>query len=436
MTLTEGFIANKISGLAESSPGYWGFHKRAKRDYCHGLMTYPAMMVPEMQGELIDILLEASPDIRSIFDPFVGSGTVLGEALFRGVEFTGTDVNPLAILCCESKSEYFDDGYLVGITAKLETEIPTISDYSIVEFAGSRKWFEERALRALSKIRHLITSEPQRWCRKFLWVALVETIRKYSNTRTSTYKLHRKAIISDADENEIYEHFLRKVRKNTALKKKLWDELSRKGLLVDSRPQAAITVDVCDVRQLPNNLTADMIVTSPPYGDNATTVTYGQYSYLPLNFIDLNDIDSNFDRAIVNSQSAIDSASLGGSLRDISPKFDELRLKSRSVSKIVSELKSLGLGGEKRFIAFTYDLMLSLVRISASLNDGGYAMLTLGNRKINKVEIPLDSIVRELLESQGLSRVTEFNRKIPVKRMPGTMSSEFILIMRKDSAVI
>ena len=31
----------------------------------------------------------------------------------------------------------------------------------------------------------------------------------------------------------------------------------------------------------------DLIVTSPPYGDNNTTVPYGQYSYLPLQWIDL-----------------------------------------------------------------------------------------------------------------------------------------------------
>lgn len=45
--------------------------------------------------------------------------------------------------------------------------------------------------------------------------------------------------------------------------------------------------------KLPKKYKFDVILTSPPYGDNHTTVTYGQYSYLPLSWIDLKDIDSN-----------------------------------------------------------------------------------------------------------------------------------------------
>lgn len=55
----------------------------------------------------------------------------------------------------------------------------------------------------------------------------------------------------------------------------------------------------------------DIIVTSPPYGENATTVPYGQFSYLALSFIDKRDIE--FDGWELNTCQAIDSSSLGGS---------------------------------------------------------------------------------------------------------------------------
>ena len=34
----------------------------------------------------------------------------------------------------------------------------------------------------------------------------------------------------------------------------------------------------------------DLLVTSPPYGDNRTTVPYGQHAFLPLQWVELSDI--------------------------------------------------------------------------------------------------------------------------------------------------
>ena len=57
----------------------------------------------------------------------------------------------------------------------------------------------------------------------------------------------------------------------------------------------------------------DLLVTSPPYGDNPSTVPYGQYSYLPLQWIDLDDIHEDIDSSYLRSTHEIDTRSLGGS---------------------------------------------------------------------------------------------------------------------------
>ena len=55
-----------------------------------------------------------------------------------------------------------------------------------------------------------------------------------------------------------------------------------------------ITVRLGDSAKLkPAQDIHDLLVTSPPYGDNTSTVPYGQYSYLPLQWIDLHDIDED-----------------------------------------------------------------------------------------------------------------------------------------------
>ena len=66
----------------------------------------------------------------------------------------------------------------------------------------------------------------------------------------------------------------------------------------------------------------DLHVTSPPYGDNKTTVTYGQYSYLPLQWIDLQDIDERANKTFLSTTSQIDTLGLGGKIKKI--ELDEL----------------------------------------------------------------------------------------------------------------
>ena len=56
---------------------FWSFKKDCERDYVHGLFAYPAMMVPQMQREILNVFKNKISDRNSftIFDPFMGSGT-------------------------------------------------------------------------------------------------------------------------------------------------------------------------------------------------------------------------------------------------------------------------------------------------------------------------------------------------------------------------
>jgi hypothetical protein len=62
------------------------------------------MMVPDMPGVLIETVREAAGEIQSAYDPFVGSGTTLTESMLRGMDFTGWDINPLAVPICRVKA--------------------------------------------------------------------------------------------------------------------------------------------------------------------------------------------------------------------------------------------------------------------------------------------------------------------------------------------
>jgi len=75
--------------------------------------------------------------------------------------------------------------------------------------------------------------------------------------------------------------------------------------------------------------------------------------------------------------------------------------------------------------------------ITQGLKPDAYLAWTLGNRRVNKMLIRNDAILREFLESLNCDYVTELQRVIHSKRMPhrnssgSTMANEQILILRK-----
>ncbi|MCE5985453.1 site-specific DNA-methyltransferase [Pseudomonas sp. LM20] len=434
-------IVNQVALLGELDKEYWSFSRRAKRTHCHGFIKYPAMMVPEMQGELIDIFLKHKPEIKSIFDPFVGSGTTLGEAIVRGLDFQGVDINPLAILACETKSDVFYisslEEKIFGLIARLDCDKMTTVE---VSFPKINKWFLPRIQVELSKIRRAIMAEPSKWARRFFWVAFSDTVRGSCNSRSSTYKLHMKHEQDLCLVGCCFDLFKSKLNSNFLLKKEQVRLLEAKDLLSRASLKSLVDLSIGDIQSAPRQSDCsrhDMLITSPPYGDNSTTVPYGQFSYLPLMWIDTADLRNKVPAALLTNASAIDRASLGGVHKCAIKDVERLRDMSTSFSHSIENLSKYANNGPERLAAFINDLDNSLDGMLYRIKKDGYLVWTLGNRHISAQKIPLNSILRELLEARGCQFVLEIDRIIPYKRMANrnssskTMTEEQVLIMRK-----
>ena len=440
MLTTDERIARKINSFCDFDKEYWSFSGRAKRTHCHGFIKYPAMMVPEMQGELIDIFTEHRPEIKSIFDPFVGSGTTMGEAIMRGLDFQGIDINPLAILACETKSDAF---YIPSLSEKIEELKFRLSQDILtrveVNFSKIDKWFIPRVQIQLSKIRRAIVAEPSKWARRFFWVAFSDTVRDSCNSRSSTYKLHVKPEEMIDKIGCCFEIFQKKIAINFKLKSEQLSLLDSKDFINRSKFVSDIDLSISNIQKKPrlkDHQRHDLLITSPPYGDNSTTVPYGQYSFLPLMWIDTKDLRNKVPENLLNNASAIDSASLGGSLRDALLGLDRLRDMSESFSASLDKLLKFDNSGPKRLASFIKDLDASLDNMLVRMKPNGYMVWTLGNRHISGIKIPLNEILRELLEYRGCKFTMELDRNIPSKRMASrnnrsqTMTEEQVLIMR------
>ncbi|EMK6867504.1 site-specific DNA-methyltransferase, partial [Vibrio cholerae] len=375
-------LLKRIEEYSLKDEAYWSFKGRSKRHHCHGLLQYPAMMVPEMQGELIDAVLSEDRNVKRLFDPFVGSGTTLGEAMCRGLDFLGIDINPLAILACEVKSGPL---YIKRLNEKTDELLVKIkNDHSTViavKFDGINKWFLDDVQRELSAIYRAIKSEPSKWARKVFWLAMASTVRAVCNSRSSTYKLHIKSdkqMESIASPIEVFEKKIRKNIEGMAEQKKVLNE--NKVLRTSVSISDVVIKNIDTAGELKGLELCDLLVSSPPYGDNQTTVTYGQFSYLPLKWLDLNDIDNLTQTGLLAHQSAIDSMSLGGSRKDSKDKYDVIKERSLSLVDCVDKIKKVNHNNIKKLIAFVFDLDKAIINSLGFLRKDAYMIWTLGNR--------------------------------------------------------
>jgi hypothetical protein len=269
-----------------------------KKEDIHGTVLYPAVMVAPVQKDiLLDITKKAH--INTIFDPFHGSGTALYEGfeVFRDAKIVGCDINPLANLITKVK--------LQGITKDIQKDINCViheinncNSGEIHVFQNSQKWFREDIARDLTKIRNAIMKIENEKNRLYFWCMMSDIVRRYSNTRSSTYKLHVKPADKIKNmENNVLLDFQNTIVKNV-------DKFNKKCHNFE--------LYKCDILEKMSDFEArtfDLIITSPPYGDNGTTVPYGQFSMLSLFWINPNDLE--LDGWEFENYSRIDSNSLG-----------------------------------------------------------------------------------------------------------------------------
>ena len=413
-------IANLLN---EYDKGFWDF-KGTKKEGLHKLGKYPATMVAPMQYELLSLLISNNKDFKTLLDPFVGSGTTLVEGCNLGLfDVCGIDINPYAVLLSEVKTHNYNRELLTGLDNRISAKLFDVNfEYSVHDFPNIDKWFREDIKNSLSKIRAIILDEEDTWIRKFLWVCFSEVIYKHSNDRTSTFKLHVKKEKDVAQiKDSCIECFLQKVATN------------QKFLNINH--QTTVHLMSGDSTHLLKNLkdsSIDVICTSPPYGDNGTTVTYGQATILFSKWIDCNDL--RCDESLLSGYSAIDSASLGSNST-----LEEIPIISSAVNYInlLSETKKRKV---EKFIAGYYVILKELSRV---LSSGGYVLFTVGNRRVDGLQQPLDEITKEIFIQLGLAEETVFTRNILSKKMPSkvscienkgavkSMNQETVLIFKK-----
>lgn len=410
----------------------WDF-KYAKTKYAtHGFHSYPAMMIPQIARRLIRTY---GKNAKVVLDPFMGSGTTLVECkLHHWIEKGyGIDINPLAILLTKVKTTPIDPELLWKnyniLTKKIHEDFEDYKKGRLKlekpNFFNIDFWFKPQVIDLLTIIKTRISEIENKDIRDFFLVAFSETVRNVSNTRKSEFKLYRIPEDKLKDYNpDVIGEFEKKAKQNIGkMRTFVRSQNSKCEVVILENADTRHKIDVSEE--------VDLVVTSPPYGDSRTTVAYGQFSRLSLQWL-------GFDKKTVFS---IDYKSLGG----FKPRYLSHNLPSETFSKVLEQVREKDYNRAKDVLSFFLDLDKCVIQIDKVMKKGGYVCFVVGNRTVRGVHIPLDDITAELFIERGYTHIKTIIRNIPNKKMPRnnspnnikgqtsrTINKEGIVILRKD----
>jgi site-specific DNA-methyltransferase (cytosine-N4-specific) len=392
-----------ISGAPD---GVWDFASQDTQHSTHGLHTYVAAMIPALARRLIETYAPAN---GSVLDPFCGGGAVLVETIRSGREAIGRDINGLAVLVSKGKTTHISAdriqsaGAMVLARAK-EYDGPPLcfpkSDF--VEF-----WFKDYMLLPLTALRSAIEELKDASLRSLFQVLFSATVRSVSLTHRNEVRLRRMTPDEQATFNpDVLEVF----SKYIALAKNRVPGLPT-GAKADVKPE--------NVRQLswPSE-GVDMILCSPPYGDERNGVNYTQFAKNMLYWL-------GYNRQEIRA-SKEHSLGWGKKERTVPPSrtlLDSLELISDNPTAVREAVA---------FYADYYKALHQLARVARSR-----IIIVIGNRVLHKQVLDNAQITAELMDAIGV-QLEEFHfRGLPTKRLPkmrefgAAIDQEAILVFKK-----
>lgn len=419
--------------------GSWDFRGHDTKYSTHRLHTYPAMMIPQIADRLISTYINEG---KTILDPFCGSGTVLVEALRKNRMSYGIDINPLARLLSKVKTTPIEPNLLKREADKLldriRNDIWLLNMRSLkVEcpsFFNIDFWYRPEVTKKLTIVKNEIDQYKMKDkdLYDFFLIIFSEIVRLSSNTKRGEFKLCRIPELRLNSYNpDVFRLFEAELKDGIVGMEQLYAECKNgknKGLTAKS--PKILDEDTRNRTSLDSS-SIDLIVTSPPYGDSRTTVAYGQFSRLSLQWL-------GFDQESVTK---IDKVSLGGiKYKDI----DENGLNSAKLDAVLDQIEKRDQKRAMDVYSFYMDFNMCLVELERIMNAGSFLCMVVGNRTVKEIQIPTDEILIELGRPLGLKHEKTFIRNIPNKRMPmensptnvkgskgKTMHNEYIVMLQK-----
>ncbi|MBQ2985933.1 MAG: hypothetical protein IJE23_00460 [Tyzzerella sp.] len=462
------------------SDDFWDFKESDTKELTHSIHNYPAVMVYPISRNILNIVKKYEK-LTSLMDPFMGSGTVLLEGVLAGIsDIYGNDLNPLAHRISKAKTtlldkielekgkrqllslleqSYFEykevllevDGYVQNcgydITAKVNekenwgAKAPQIlnafietkgKSLKIPEITNLGFWFVPTVIIELQLIKHAISRIQNEDVKEYFEVVFSETTRLVSNRRNGEFKMYR----MQPEKVKVYkpnvkEQFIKILNSNVEKMCALQERVTN-----DNKSKVHFSFDdAASLESVPDD-SIDIVITSPPYGDSRTTVAYGQFSRVSLQWCD-------YEKYSYKDIIDIDKKLMGG--KSYKKGFENnicSKILKDSLLEIMSSADNLERAGD--VYSFYKDLQDIMQTVTQKCRINSYQFWVVGNRTVKGVQLMTSDIIVEMAKTMGLVHVTTLERNITNKVMPSlnsptnepgkkvkTMNEELIVVLRK-----
>ena len=400
----------------------WEYADADTQYHVHGVHLYPARMIPQIANRLIR---ENSSRGQTVLDPFCGSGSVLVEASILERNAIGIDINPLAVMIARAKTTPIQPSELASIvnevlkSARRRILLKRENKYkpSTVYFKNIYHWFKKDVINDLSLIKECIdeVETHSKSIYNFLRVCFSATVLKTSNIAFADNPYFARAKTGEALEKHspnVLKIFEERVK----------DCLKRMKEFYGVHPRNVYCkILQRDSRSMPlEDDSVDLVVTSPPYGEESHTMAYSRFSKLSLLWLDFTSRDINRYAA----------KSLGGNItafRNVSPTLNLL------YSKLAKKNKQRA----KEVFSFFWDYKKCIDEIYRVLRPGCFACIVIGDRSALGLKVSNGELTEELAKLSGFYHEATYHREIPKKVLPrrdykvDLINKEDILVLKK-----
>ncbi len=271
----------------------WEFTEANTQYLTHNIHRYSGKFIPQIAGKAIDLLTEPN-DL--ILDSYMGSGTTLLEAMLRGRNSVGIDLNPLAVLISRVKTTIVSSDDIVEIYSELLPFVNYLASGGQLSLMSQPfdedkineqieknnwrivdewhcKWYQTDVLKQLVQIYSCIEIIENEKAKNIALVAFSDILRKSSNASSKypNVMYDKNAKKKPLPAKPFLESLNNVVEAVKALSYKMENKSCRAGIIMQNN--LALSIDSESV---------DAIISHPPY---IAAVPYAEYGSLSLTWL-------------------------------------------------------------------------------------------------------------------------------------------------------